>query len=181
MSIFRDALAWSFAETNSALVAGWSFWLTIVGFVLTLAGLGLAMWQLGRTRTSADAAKTEAERLRGSLNRFEIGNEAVRASSALTTARNYARNDLWIHAATSYESVHDSLLVLIDDTEIFEQELRDKMVKACSYIKKFCARVESDRLEQTQTINPAKTISVMSDQRAMLVEITRLVAKDAVQ
>lgn len=169
---------WPFAKVNSEAVAGWGFWLNVVGLLLTTIGFILAFRQLKKTLNAADAAKQEAVRIRDAMNRFEIGNEAVRASSALLTARNYARNELWVHAATSYEVVHDSLLVLSDSDEIFGAELLTKMNKACVYIKKFCARVEGDRLAQTQTINPAKTISVMSDHRAMLAEISRLVAKD---
>jgi hypothetical protein len=47
-------------------------WLVVIGLVVTAAGLGLAIWQLLRTRRAAEAAKRASEATRATLRSSDL-------------------------------------------------------------------------------------------------------------
>ena len=172
---------WPFDPQSDHLVAGLGFWISIMGLVLTFVGFGITFAQLKKTRSAADAAKSEAARIEISLARYQITNEAAKASAALDTARNYLRADLWMMAGDSYETVRDSFDALRLEVKTLTDDHKTRIEEATRYIRNFCSRVERDRVNSVMTINSSKTLAVMGEHRLLLAEITRVLEKDVLQ
>ncbi|MFZ5705867.1 MAG: hypothetical protein ACOY5R_11450 [Pseudomonadota bacterium] len=173
--------AWPFEAANQAGVAGWSFWLGIIGFIVSLLGFAVTIYQLQKTRSAADAAKDEARRIEGILQRYEVASEATRASAALGTAKNYVRNGLWPSAADSYEIVRDGLLALRSEAVDLTDDHRKKIDEACAFIKELCAKIERDVQRGRQSTDVAKVVAVMSEHSILLSEITRIIQKGVIK
>ena len=172
---------WPFDPANSGSVTGWSFWIAVVGLMLTAIGFAVTIYQVKRTRSAADSAEREVKRIERSLNRYEIVNEATRASAALATARNFLRSGLWAHVADNYEVVRGGLEALRADAEDLTDAHRTRIDEASTYIQRLCARIESGIQSGHVNVDAAKTVSVMSDHKMLIAEIIRIIEKGVIR
>lgn len=141
----------------------------------------MTIYQLKMTRGAADAAKAEAERIHTSWNRLEKVNEAVRATTSLETARKFLISGLWLHASDSYELVMDSLESLKTDSTDLREDHVEGIDKASAYIRNLSLRIQKDTSAGNITVNSAKVLSVMSEHRILLKDITKTLEKEFVR
>lgn len=171
---------WAFQRSNETLIAGWGFWLAVLGLFLTLIGFGATIYQLRKTRSAATAAKEESLRIQRALARYEVVNEATRAAAALATARKFLRSGLWSHVADSYETVRIGLAALKTDASDLLEGHVERIDVACKYIQKLCAKIERDIQNDEITVNAAKTVSVMAEHTVLIYDITRTIEKGVI-
>lgn len=171
---------WPFQPWNEHQVAGWGFWLAIVGLILTLGGFYLTFYQLRKTRSAAEAVENKVKEVQAALVRYDVANDVARASVALSAARNYARAGLWANVADSYEVCRSGLHAIKDDSSDLSSEQRQEIERAIRYIDSLCKRIENG-LEKGKVPDKAKTISVMRNHAALIEQTRRTIEKGVVQ
>ena len=175
---WNDIWEWAFDPANDAVVSGWSFWLTIVGFTLTILGFGLAFRQLYLAKTAAQAAADETKRIELSLQRYDAVQEASRASYALNAAQNHLRNQAWGDAVDCYYDVKKALVSLRGNVTTFEIELLRKIDRATSYISRLCERADRGELANLSQDDLAKTKTIMRQHEELVASIVVHIQKE---
>lgn len=177
-----DLVSWSFEADNAALVGGLGFWIGFIGLVLSVGGFWITIYQVRKTRSAADAAKAEAARIEASFNRYSVINDAARASAALSTARDFLRIGLWEQVSNYYEIVRGGLLALKVEASGLSEDQVTKINDACNFIQRLCERIERElHTGEVKRIDPAKTVSVMTEHKLLIADITRHLEKGAIQ
>ncbi|MFC4593062.1 hypothetical protein [Sphingobium tyrosinilyticum] len=162
---------WPFLPSNTLAVAGWGFWLAIIGLILTLAGFWITLRQLNKTKSASEAVKQEVERIRGSLDAYDAAHEASRAQYALKTVRRNLHNNLWAEVIISYEDVRNSLVILKSTSNLLSKDQLDQIDSAITYIHRLCERIEGDLQKKANSISAVKTSAVIRQHDQLLVDI----------
>lgn len=162
---------WAFNPSHAADVAGWGFWLGALGLLLTVVGFAVTLRQLAKTKSAAEAAKSEVDRIQSSMKQYDSAHEVSRASYALGVARKHFKNEAWDDGADSYSDVRNSLISLkanIDDLDIDTIRSIDK---STLYVDKICERVDRGDFVNTGRDDVAKIISVMRQHDQLITSI----------
>lgn len=152
---------WSFNASNGVAVTGWSFWVGILGLLLTLVGFWFTFRQIAKTKGAAEAVRLEVGRIQLSMQRYDIGQEVSRADYALSVARKHFSNRAWEDGANSYYDVRRSLILIKSNVKDFDVEIIKSVEKATIYIDRLCERVDRGELNNADVDDVAKLRSVM--------------------
>lgn len=147
--------------SSTLAVQGWSFWLAIIGLVLTLAGFGITWAQLIKTRKASEAVRLEIARIQLSVQSYDAAHHVSRAASALEATKRHLRNGAWSDVADSYEEFRRAVITLkqleITALRPFDDEIDD----ANRYITRLNERIEIQLRKAAVTIDAAKTVSML--------------------
>lgn len=169
-----DALlfVWPFRAENNLIVAGWGFWLAIIGLILTLVGFAITLLQLAKTKDAATAVGDEVDRIRRTLSRYDAAQETAKAAYALTTTRRYLENESWQDVADSYEDIRRGLVQTKVSGQITDADLLKQIDNASLYIEKLCARIEKALVRPPVIINVSKTKLMLRRHDELIANIT---------
>lgn len=142
---------------NTLVVAGWGFWLGILGLALTIVGFAVTLIQLTKTKTAASAVADEVERIRQSLAKYDAAQDIAKAGYALSATRRYLDNEAWQDVSDSYEDVRRGLIQFKVGGHINDPLIDHRIEEASDYIQKLCARIESGLQRPPVSLNISKT------------------------
>ncbi|WP_157092731.1 MULTISPECIES: hypothetical protein [Sphingomonas] len=170
---------WPFDPTNDAAVAGVSYWLTIVGFALTIFGLGLTWRQLIKTQTATAAVEDELRRVQLAIATYDAAHEIAKAIAALDATRRHLRNRAWRDVADGYEVFRRSILTTAS-LFTFDQETLENVELANKYISRLCERIEDGVQNKSLDVDPAKTITMIRQHDELAGRINIILQKGTV-
>ena len=159
--------AWPFQHENADLVVGWSFWISAAGLI----GLILTFYQLVRTRSLAQAAKDESQKLQAAMKIYDAAQEASRAKYALATARRHLKNKSWLDASESYEDFRSSMISIRNNSRL-SPELSRQIEEASTYILKLCLKIDQDNSSGSVSVDYAKTSDMMRQHADLILFIS---------
>lgn len=176
-------LTWPFNSSNTALVAGVGFWLTILGLLVTFAGFAMTLRQLAKTqsaaRAAAQAAKDQVERIQKSLNRYDAAQEAARAAYALQSARRHFGQGAWDAGAECYEDTAKALRLLRQQTRLLDDGILRNIEKMIRYSENFCGKVDKGDFSSISNEDLAKFKQAIRIHIQHIEEIQAILARDA--
>lgn len=95
-----------------ALVLNTSDYISIAGTALTLAGLGVTMYQILKTKSVAESARQSAEDTRQKVNRILSVSDLSRLGENVSLIKNYLKQKDYRRAAERLESIRVTLIEL---------------------------------------------------------------------
>jgi hypothetical protein len=103
----------------------WSFWISVAGLIVSIAGFGFTIWQVIKSRKAAEEAKDIA---REAINR--IGSQLIFTHITATIrliqdVRNFCRLKQWDRAIDRCEEVRIRLADFVDDPKLQDREQRE--------------------------------------------------------
>ena len=150
-----------------------SLFLTIIGFTIT--------WlQLVKTTSAAEAAKAESERIKISLNAYDLAQEASRAIFALQTAQKHLRSGSLFDAAENYEIYRRGLLTLRAGCKKLDPATVQSIDDASKYISHICSRIEGSISKNGTNINQEKTLNIMRSHLDLIHDVSRVIEGDLI-
>jgi hypothetical protein len=178
--MIRRLSNWPFVPDNSAIVAGWGFWLTILGLALTLIGFCITWIQLKKTKTAAEAASAEARRIKLAVATYDAAGEASKAIAALESARRHLRNAAWADVADSYDMYRRSINSINNIKEL-DPSISSAIAAANKYVSRLCNRIEEGLSKGNVEVDAAKTISMMRQHDELASQISTTLQRDLIQ
>jgi len=136
--------------------------------------------QVARTRTVAQAAKDEADRIHRALAKYDAAQEIARASVALETARRFVENDAWREGAQSYEQTRNSLLSIKSNVPDLTTEARSLIDQIAKYSDRLCERVDKGEFDNPSPNALAKTKAVMRSHTAHIQSIALAIRRESI-
>lgn len=170
---------WPFDPKRNAIVAGYGFWLTVVGFALTIFGLFLTWRQLRKTQNATAAVEAELHRIQIAIASYDAAHEISRAIEALDATRRHLRNAAWQDVADGYEVFRRSLLITANILSL-DQETLAGVEQANKYVLKLCQRIEVGIYSEVVSIDPAKTISMIRQHDELAGKLKIIIQKRAI-
>lgn len=105
---------WAYQATATLLVQGRSYWLSVVGMILTICGFAMTYWQLRKTRHATEAVNAEVKRIKFSLTRYDASIETTKAEQALRTVDASMRGGEWSQVGEHVSAVTKSIHILLE-------------------------------------------------------------------
>lgn len=173
--------SWAFDPKHAVDVDGWSFWIGVIGLVISLVGFGFTIWQLRQTKSLAQAAKDESERIQTALKQYDAAQEASRASYALSAAMKHFRNGAWTDGSENYEDFRRGIASLKNNCDYLGQPIVDRIDDAISYVLKLCERIDKDAQNGTKSIEYAKTAAVIRQQDQLISDLTTIIQRSVIR
>lgn len=161
-------------------MAGWGFWLSIAGLVLTLVGFAVTLVQLARAKSAAAAVKDEVTRIRESLSQYDAAQDIAKSGYALAATRRYLSNGAWQDVSDSYEDVRRGLVQVKASGHIENEEILDQITAASDYIQKLCIRIERGLERPPVTIDVSKTRSMLRKHDELIAAITSSIQREVI-
>jgi hypothetical protein len=149
----------------------------LIGLIVTLIGFGVTIVQLRRTKKVAEAIKSEAERIKLSLNTYDLAHGASRAQYALGTTRRHIRNGMWEDATETFEDFRRGLVALKANGAPLTDKQGSDIDAASKYILKLCLRIEQGAQRGNISIDVAKTLSIIRSHADLIDEISTAIHK----
>jgi hypothetical protein len=75
----------------------------VSGWLISIAGFSLTLWQLQRTQSAADAARRAARGVESAVHKYDTITEIAHAEAALRAATEYHRGAAWKSVQPEYE------------------------------------------------------------------------------
>lgn len=163
---------WPFDPNQSATVAGVSYWVGVIGLVITVCGFIYTVRQVRKTESAAKAVEAEVGRVRSSLATYDAVQELARAGYALGATRRYLSAAAWQDVSDSYADVRRILVQLKGTGHIDDESIITEIDAAEQYISKLCTRVEAGLDKPPVSIDIPKTRSVLRKHDDLVAALT---------
>lgn len=136
--------------------------------------------QIAQTKSIAEATKQEADRIRKSIGKFDIAQESTRATTAISNARKSFSNADWPECVEQCEIVIGSISIMKQHAKDGDIEIDQKILKAESYLKRLCERIDRNSIDETDNDDFAKSKSSLRQHEISLVELSRSIRKETI-
>ena len=172
-----DEPSWAFSPQNAVAVDGWGFWMGVAGLALTLFGFALTLWQLRQTKSIAEAARDESERIKTALKQYDAAQEASRAAYALSAAMKHFRNGAWTDGSDNYEDFRRGIAAIKNNCDYLDEAIIKRIDMAIAYVLKLCERIDKDAQGSIKSLDYAKTATVMRQHDQLIADISTIVQR----
>lgn len=160
-------------------VAGWSFWLTIIGSLLSIFGFAFTWIQLQQTKSVAEATRDQTKKIIGSLDRFDAAQEIIKASTHIGAARDSFAARSWVECSENCEVAMKSLSKTKQFIKDTNANLADKVEKPLNYLRKLCERIDRKEMDNIDDDNFAKMKSSLRNHEQSISEVLSALQKDS--
>ncbi|MEJ6789698.1 hypothetical protein BrevBR_09095 [Brevundimonas sp. BR2-1] len=167
MQIFN----WPFTPENAAAVAGWGFWIGLLGLLASAIGFAVTFVQLRRTRTAAQEAKRASEEARTRVASYDMIFELSKAASALENTQSHIRREDWAEAFHSYAEARIALVKISQLPSKLTQTTKDQISAIADQIERTGKRMS---LNHTKGVDRSEQMRALQTNTDYQVALTRI-------
>lgn len=171
-------IAWLIIPENAALISWVAFVVGGISVLLTLAGLWIAIKQLGAIKTEAEAQKLAIEAVQLKVASFDTAQECQIARSLIGDIQGKLRERDWPEVLLSYESLIQSFLRLSHSNSSLPLEDRALLVKMTKDMANMCEGIRKKSLEPGHHLVLRGQDQALRDFSDIMTKVTFSVVKD---
>ena len=176
--LWENIWAWPFDPHRAIEVAGWGFWLAVLGVLLSVGGFVVTWIQLQQAKSVAEATRDETLRIKKSLEKFDAVQEVTRAHSNIISARNNLSRKMWRECGENCELVIRSISI----TKKFISDNHEDLIVSCekllNYLNKLCERIDRNDMDNIDDDGFAKTKTSLRKNEQTISDILSSLHKD---
>ncbi|WP_156367697.1 hypothetical protein [Brevundimonas sp. Leaf363] len=159
----RIIFGWAFEASNASLTSGWSFWTGAAGFFLSVIGFTVTLVQLGLTKKAATAAADAANQARLRVAGYELASELSRALAALSSTRDGIKRQDWPSVVEHYAEARISLTKIAALPSAVSADARAELSRVVEQIEKSARRIAAALAKGEGTLDRMKILHAHAD------------------
>lgn len=132
-----------------------------MGFLLSLVGFPITIWQLIRTKRAAQAAKLAADNAKLRMNSFSALRECEMARVHSKSVSDSIANEDWEGVLIGYQHVARSLNDLLLSNVAFDQDVLNSLSKGLEVLENNCSVVERSLKTDPAKLTKGKQFSAL--------------------
>ncbi|WP_340644126.1 hypothetical protein [Phenylobacterium sp.] len=120
----------------------------VVGTVVTIVGFVIAVQQLRKTRSAAEAGNKAISELKAKLTTYSAVSEIARAMAALKETDRHLKHGGWADAVDSYTEVRQAMNRLAELPSSIDEPKREQLRDAIEQVAELCKKLDVATLSQ---------------------------------
>lgn len=166
-------MSWLFDSANSADVGAYSFLLSVLGTLLTLAGLYATYRQAAKAKKSASDAETAVREFKFRAGRYDAHGDLSQAAYALQMTKRHLNNDAWRDAADTYEDARQAIIRMQHATPDLEGPNKTALTRMTGHMASFCNAVEAAAAGKADYPDKFKVLATIRRNYEVIVGVQR--------
>ena len=167
MQIFN----WPFASGNAAAVAGWGFWIGLLGLLASGIGFAVTFVQLRRTRTAAQEAKRASDEARTRVASYDMIFELSKAASALEAIQSHIKREDWAEAFHGYSNARIALVKISELPSTLSESAKNQVGIISDQIERTSRKMSTNLTKGADRGEVMKALQTNSEYQVALTRI----------